>query len=173
MKTRFQKISATLLLVLAVVPLLVTFVLLTMEAWQVHQMKERLKRESLVCVSQRADQLVWLENGKEVLVNGHMFDVESWEQKGGMVYLTGLYDTQEELIRDLIHKVNSKTPGTRPAIALLSILLSPAVPANLLSFKPKQILVASVNLKNAAYIQRRLQHPMQEVQCPPPDFMAQ
>ena len=63
------------------------------------QMKEKLERENLVSVRLNRHTLVWADEGKELLLNGRLFDVVSMENFGETTVVSGLFDEQETGIR--------------------------------------------------------------------------
>lgn len=79
------------------------------------QMQEALEQKSLQTIVLNKAQANWKETGKEIIINGELFDVNSYTITKDKITLIGLYDKQET---DLIKKVEqlqqqknkSKTP---------------------------------------------------------------
>lgn len=94
-KAVIKKISALFLLLAALIP--VAFILILQVKQQVvqHQMKESLEQELLQIISLPGKKVHWIYPGKEILVNGKMFDVKSYYKKNGHYIFTGLYDHEE------------------------------------------------------------------------------
>ncbi|MEP6595046.1 MAG: hypothetical protein ABJA71_03825 [Ginsengibacter sp.] len=67
-------------------------------------MREALEKESLETINISSDGVKWVNKGKEILISGHMFDVESYEQTGNNLRVTGLFDTEEDYLNEQIKK---------------------------------------------------------------------
>lgn len=65
-------------------------------------MKEELEKQSLCSVTVHESKIVWMKPGKEILVNGKMFDIKSSETSKGYTTFTGLYDEEETLLNRLL-----------------------------------------------------------------------
>ena len=61
-----------------------------------YSMNEALEKDALHTITTTADKIIWVNFGREILVNGHLFDVEFYTRVGNVIYLTGLYDTEED-----------------------------------------------------------------------------
>ena len=59
-------------------------------------MKKKLKHQQLVTIEIPVHKICWYIPGKEILVNGSLFDVESIVYNNGIALIKGLYDTQEK-----------------------------------------------------------------------------
>gem|GEM_PF-3208712 len=70
--------------------------------------EERLQSEALVTLSIPASGVQWLEEGRELLINGKMFDIKSYLQKDGYLVATGVYDEGETWIMELLNHFNDK-----------------------------------------------------------------
>lgn len=67
-------------------------------------MKQQLKKQLLQTVTVSKHNLVWYDDGKEVSINGRMFDVVTVKEQGENIILTGLYDTDEDKLHDALDK---------------------------------------------------------------------
>ncbi len=78
-----------------------------------HQMFEQLEKESLVSISIPEKDIQWLEEDKELVVNGRYFDVKSICKKNGQFLITGLFDDVEKSLAakasDNFEKQKNKT----------------------------------------------------------------
>jgi hypothetical protein len=94
-KVVIKKISALYLLFAALIPF--AFILFLQVKQQVvrHQMKESLEQELLQIIYIPEKKVQWIKAGKEILVDGKMFDVKSFYEENGQYIFTGLYDHEE------------------------------------------------------------------------------
>jgi hypothetical protein len=88
-----------------------------------HEMKEALEKQSLTTIVISSNKINWIEFGREALVNGHLFDVESYSLMGNKVQMSGLYDVEEDKLKELIKKIEQKSTRESNKYALLADLL--------------------------------------------------
>lgn len=72
------------------------------------EMEDKLEHEHLTIITLDAADFKWHKQGKEIVINGQLFDVKSIEKLNNhQLVITGLYDYQEqELLEDM-----DKMPG--------------------------------------------------------------
>ncbi len=100
-----KKITVFGLLLLLAIPLIFTLtVLLKQRALQYHN-RERLNTELLQTVIVLKQELNWLKEGKEAVINGKLFDVKSYKTEGNNVLLTGFFDGKEDILVQHINKI--------------------------------------------------------------------
>lgn len=58
-------------------------------------MKEQLEQQSLQTIRIPEKNVSWIQKGKELIVDGKLFDVKSYKNNGVYVEVTGLYDEME------------------------------------------------------------------------------
>jgi hypothetical protein len=58
-------------------------------------MRKELRKGNLITVVATQDEFYWLEQGKELMLNGRAFDVSSYRYEKGVYVFTGLYDDVE------------------------------------------------------------------------------
>ena len=95
-------VAGVMLLTLSLTPIIASLLFL-FQQWESREAMERqIKTARLQQVHMAVKDLRWLSEGKELRVNGHLFDVEDYSIQNGVATLTGLYDDrEEELYRDL------------------------------------------------------------------------
>lgn len=94
----FQKnnfLSVSSLLILVMTPVVIAVLFLVQQTVIRHEMKEKLEEEALQTVRIVEKNVTWVEKGKELLVDGKLFDVKSFKHSGGYVEVTGLFDEME------------------------------------------------------------------------------
>lgn len=90
-----KKILAFAMLLLAAAPLFFILGYLVKREFVYHQMIEKLENNSLHTISIALADINWIKKNKEVMVDGKLFDVKSWEIIDGQAKLTGLFDDEE------------------------------------------------------------------------------
>lgn len=92
-----------------------------------HQMEEKMEQAFLKTVVVKNGTFVWTKIGKEILVNGKMFDIKSYSNTGDEVIFKGLYDDEEKkIIKELNALIHSKKGSSLPTVDLLKIILMPS-----------------------------------------------
>jgi hypothetical protein len=75
-------------------------------------MREKLESSALVVRYVPAGELHWYERGRELLIDGLMFDVKSIRETGGGYEVTGLFDVEEtDLFTKLIQHASDRQQG--------------------------------------------------------------
>lgn len=77
-----------------------------MQQWIRWEKIEELEHAKLIQVKVSRSSINWIKEGKELLIDGNLFDVKSIEEKYDQVILTGLYDHEETAI---IKAINGQT----------------------------------------------------------------
>jgi hypothetical protein len=127
-----KKILAFMLLLIVAAPLFFSAGFIIKKQTIQARMKQRLKTALLQTVSVPANEVQWIKANKEILVNGHMFDVQTSTPSGDRIIFTGLYDEDEhklhKSLRDFVqHK--SKHPSTQDDLLTKFFSLTATVPA--------------------------------------------
>ncbi len=73
-----------------------------------HEIKERLEENLLHTIRVKNDDYRWIKPGKEIMVEGRMFDIKHYREVGSETEFTGLYDEEETALNqvadNLLHK---------------------------------------------------------------------
>ena len=93
-----------ILLLLAVVPLFYGLFIQIQQVSIHHKMKERLEARFLQTIAVAKDAIHWVKDGKEILVNGRMFDIRSFDYQKGVYTFSGLYDNDETVLMVQLQK---------------------------------------------------------------------
>ena len=111
-----QKITAYSLLLLIALPLLFSVFFLVKQNTIRVAAQDQLNTSSLQTITIPLSELHWLNNEKELLIAGKLFDVKSYSFTNNTVTLSGLYDTNEdELVQELYTMVDHKN-GSESAL---------------------------------------------------------
>jgi hypothetical protein len=114
--------------VLACLPALISIWVLAKQQHIKSAMKHKLEVSILKTIHIKKDDLVWVKKGKEIKLNGKMFDIKSITktQKGNYI-VTGLYDEQEDElfanIDNMIRRDKKSTPFTTSSVEWVHQLL--------------------------------------------------
>jgi hypothetical protein len=100
-----KHIISWLLMPLPYIPMLVVLALLGSQLAVQMRMREKLQSESLLTVKLSRNALVWIEDGRELSIDGRLFDVFTIENDGETVMVSGLFDEQETNIRLQLDKI--------------------------------------------------------------------
>ncbi len=109
MNQRLKKIIIIHLLVLIIMPVLFSFYFTIHQGIIHHQMEERLENTLLQIIQIKKAELVWVKQGKEIRVGNRLFDIKSIKEKNGVYEIKGLYDTDEDLLHEILNKTQRNT----------------------------------------------------------------
>ena len=123
LRTATKRISAYLLLLLAAIPLIYILIVRVQQQSIRHRMKERLEANDLHSVTISENDVHWINNGKELLINGRLFDVWSSHLRNGVYVFSGLYDEEETSFLGQIQKDQQNNNGNSKQLAQLFQLL--------------------------------------------------
>ena len=127
-----KKILASTAIVIIVAPVFLYVALFIQQKRVQHLMKEKLENASLQCIVLNHTDFKWVEENKEIEINGRLFDVKHFSKKDGKIYFTGLYDYEEDLVKkqmaDFVNKDNNN--NNLPQQQLLQFLFNPAIIKN-------------------------------------------
>ncbi len=78
-----------------------------------HQMEERLETSLLQSMTLDQEDFQWVKKNKEINIGGRLFDVKSYKIYGSKLVVTGLYDDDENKLKEsisrIIHRKNSES----------------------------------------------------------------
>ncbi|MBK9570657.1 MAG: hypothetical protein IPP43_03820 [Chitinophagaceae bacterium] len=98
MKNIIKKITSFFFILLGFTPLLfVLFITLKQQSIRRH-MKQRMEERMLQTIILADGKIAWIKKGKEISVQGKMFDIKSMIHKDGMTTFQGLFDDEETLL---------------------------------------------------------------------------
>jgi hypothetical protein len=99
LRTATKKIISVLFIVLGLTPLLFTLAFTIKQQSIRHRMKERMEIQALHSITLADNEIRWAKEGKEIWVNGKMFDIKRSDHKNGLTTFYGLYDEDETLLK--------------------------------------------------------------------------
>ena len=164
MKLRLHLVAALLLLVV-VLPL-VFITLLQGRQWYVqHQVKEKMERASLHTVFIKQDEIRWIKPGKELRIQGKLFDVKHLVVRHDGLQVTGLYDEEEEAIEALLSRQHGSSKSLFQVLLLSQMFIS-TNDATAFHFQPFRQGITYASLKCAD-----LKSLPQSTPAPPPKWI--
>jgi len=166
MTAPIKKIAAAFLLVLMLAPVSYIFIFRAKQQAIHHRMKERLEEKMLHTVIIAANKIHWIRPGKEIMVEGRMFDIrQSNLLSGGSVQFKGLFDDEETKLAKQLQQQQQQdnSRGIKQIVQLFQLLLAapelvPEKPADQISragFQP-------------AFAMTLLPSPCKDILTPPP-----
>jgi hypothetical protein len=131
-------------------------------------MEERLEKDNLQTLIIESDQLVWEEEGKELMIEGTLFDVKEIKQlENGKIEIIGLFDQQETEIKKLASDIAASSSSTETTAKLSAQLFSITF-----YFQPTVLPVfISPDVYSSAYQVRKPDYLIDtylSIHCPPP-----
>lgn len=161
-----KKITAVTCCLLGAFPLL--FILFSgFKQQQIrHRMKERLELEMLHTITIAKSDVQWLNEGKEILINGRMFDVKSLLYKDdNTIIVNGLFDDEETVLVKMVKTSQEKDNNSTGKLLVKLFQLPTYTHSNLYA----DILIPTLLINNFfSGIEQRLNSEYLTILSPPP-----
>jgi hypothetical protein len=106
-----KKIIALSMLLLVFAPVLVFTGFVVSQIIIQHQMEERLETSLLQTITVDQEDFQWVKKNKEINIGGRLFDVKSFKIYGNKLVVTGLYDDDENQLKESITRVIHRKSG--------------------------------------------------------------
>lgn len=110
MHSTVKKITSLLALLLVAIPLIFSIFSVVKLAIIRYQASAALESEQLKVIRVTENDIKWVVPGKEILIRGNLFDVNSWHRTKDGYELTGLYDEQEDNFQAHVAKILHQKP---------------------------------------------------------------
>ena len=115
MLTVKKQFTAFALLLLVVFPLFLSVGIFIKQQLVQQQRTQRFKTEVLETFTIKAEKVDWVEVGKEIRVDGKLFDVESFKVSGANIIFTGFFDGKEDkLVQQIVKLEKQKNQSENP-----------------------------------------------------------
>jgi hypothetical protein len=115
--------GAWLFLGLVTVPQLFIVLLLGFQVYVRHRLEERFEQQTAVNLVLPQSDLVWVKPGREILVNGQMFDIKTIRYEGGKAHIWGIFDEEETEIMHLLKGQANPLKNDKATVQLFAWLL--------------------------------------------------
>lgn len=123
----------------------------------------KLETETLTQVKVPLEQVKWMEAGREVMINGKMFDLKTYAEADGFFTATGVWDEKETQVMEWLNHFNDQQ---QTGLVIRLLLLSQSL---LLIYYLLQHISWYRWLRNTfSDFDVRITHPFQPVQAQPP-----
>ncbi len=103
-----KTIIAFILSCTILIPVLFSGGLQLFQQYTKHRAFQRLKSNDLITISFPLRKVKWMEEGREIMVDGKMFDIKFYCEKEGSLIAIGVYDEKETRIMELLNNFNDR-----------------------------------------------------------------
>jgi hypothetical protein len=138
-----------------------------LQCWQLHlqqHWKKRLEQQAAQTLVVPAVAVVWQKRGKELNIDGRLFDVLSYRTEGASLIATGVFDEQETKLHTFLAAQHSRSPESFSIVQLLFVLQCFALFIKWALFRNSGILITSFfSPVSTAYL-----NPFATIATPPP-----
>ena len=108
MLTVKKQFTAFAMLLLVALPLFLSVGIFIKQQLVQQQRTQRFKTELLETFTIKAEKVDWVEVGKEIRVDGKLFDVKSLKTTGSNIVFTGFFDSKEEKLVKHINEIEQQ-----------------------------------------------------------------
>jgi len=130
--------------------------------------KEKLEMTMLQTISVKNEDFTWVEEGKEIRIGEHMFDIKSMEKKDNLFFFTGIYDEQEKQLHLKLNNFhNEENSGKQNKLFSFFFNSFYLVPFHLQSQQDFAVSKTSY----ISYFSLLLPSPYSETLSPPPNIV--
>jgi len=131
LKSASKKLTGLLFILLACTPLLF-FVITEIKQQAIqHKMKQQLETKMLQVVVVAENNIQWIKKGKEILINGRMFDIKYiYKGSHGLIVFSGLYDDDETMLVNEVQKKQQREKKTGNKLLSYLFQLLQVIPGN-------------------------------------------
>ena len=146
LRTATKRTTIFLLLLLAAMPLVYTLFVGIPQRIIQHKMQERLETHFRRTITVAENDIHWIKDGKEIWVNGRMFDIKSSHLRDGIYVFSGLYDDEETILVEQFQKdQQNNTANNKQLLQLFQLLQS-------FCNSPQAEIVSPENISGAKFI---------------------
>lgn len=131
-----------------------------------YEMRQKLESEQVQTVIVPVKDFKWYEEGREIIVDGMMFDVKSMIRQGDNYLITGLFDERETELHIALGRLHERSEEGADASLVAKVLsttwVSPAAYYSITLITPTQLSVKRINPADQLY------NTFLSIQTPPP-----
>ena len=109
----FRLLRSGFLLCVVLVPTLYLAFSLTQQRWIKWEMQEKLEKSQLTTLTLSTHSIQWAKKGKEMLIDGKLFDVKSIAVVNGLATIKGLFDEEETSLSKRIDNLLQQQHSSR------------------------------------------------------------
>lgn len=153
--------------IFGLVLLLPLLLLLLLQGWQVvirYGAERRLETEMLQTITLPLHQVRWEKAGKEISVEGRLFDLKAYHTRAGWLIATGVYDDEETRLADFLYR---HAASARDNTSIIHLLVLAQLFVACIRWLPDLLLSTAAPRRYARFVVRCV-HPFFTVPVPPP-----
>jgi hypothetical protein len=117
---RKKKTIAIVLAAFILLPLVFSAGLQLFQQYLKHRAGFRLENEILVNIAVPLQKVKWVEEDREVMIDGKMFDIKQFEEKNDLLIATGVWDEKETEVMGILQGFND---GEQTGFIIRAMLL--------------------------------------------------
>jgi len=120
-----RQLKTAILIGVFLLPTLFLLFTLVQQRWITWEMHERLEKSQLITLTMPTSSIQWVKEGKEIVIQGRLFDVKSISYAYEFAHINGLFDEEEtNLVNRINGQLHQQNTGKQLRLSLLcSILL--------------------------------------------------
>ena len=117
-----KKIVSIIIGMTLLLPLFLSLILLIRIELNHFEKEKQLENNWTVRICLSEKNINWIKHGKEVIIEGQWFDVQSIDRKNGQIILTGIFDTEEGELLKMLQKNESNNHSKKCLTAFLLLV---------------------------------------------------
>lgn len=120
-----RQLKTAILIGVFLLPTLFLLFTLVQQRWITWEMHERLEKSQLITLAIPTSSIQWVKEGKELVIQGRLFDVKSISYTKDFAKINGLFDEEEtNLVNRISGQLHRQNTGKQLRLSLIcSILL--------------------------------------------------
>ena len=116
-----KKIIAIVASIIVAAPAIFFTYILILQQLQQKEMRAHLRNATLQTIVVNKVDIKWVKEEKEMVLNGHLFDVESYKTSGDKLILVGLFDADEDHLNNQLNSLINKKEANNSPLNKLAI----------------------------------------------------
>lgn len=129
-----RKIVAFFFILIVAMPVFLSFKFVLEQCLIEQEVEEKMNSVVLQTIKVAKKDIVWVKNGKEILLGDRYFDIKSYQIHNDVITLTGFFDAEETTLSTQIKKYNENNNSSNNINNVICKLLFPVVFNNILLF---------------------------------------
>jgi len=121
MHLRKKQMMATGLILLMAMPLFFSMAALLEQKWIQYQQEKKRESSSMQTLMIQQDDLHWVKPGKEISLQGKLFDVKSFRVMDGAIAVTGFFDDKETELVSKMNRLSDIQNGKQNAVSSVTV----------------------------------------------------
>jgi len=85
-------------------------------------MEVQMEAGALHSITVSATDVIWIKKGKEIIIEGRMFDIKTFSYKGNNYDFTGLFDDEESILMKQMEENENSSRDNKKIAQLIQLL---------------------------------------------------